>query len=123
LRLPIVGYFDFEWEQHGIIVDLKTTGKMPSIKIAHARQVALYASSDNMDARLTYCTPKKCATYRLENVREHRDALYQIARRVEQFLALSDDPEFFKSITVPDLDSFYWSGPAARQLAFEHWKI
>jgi PD-(D/E)XK nuclease superfamily len=124
LRLPVVGYFDFEWAQHGIIVDLKTTSKMPSsIKIGHARQIALYAPSDNWDARLTYCTPKKCATYRLENVREHRQALHQIALRVERFLALSDDPEFFKSITAPDLDSFYWSGPAARQLAYEHWKI
>jgi hypothetical protein len=124
LRLPIIGYFDFEWAQHGIIVDLKTTGRMPSsIKIDHARQIALYASSDNMDARLTYCTPKKCATLRLENVREHREALHQIALRVERFLALSDDPEFFKSITAPDLNSFYWSGPAARQLAYEHWKI
>jgi hypothetical protein len=42
----IVGYFDYEWQQHGIIVDLKTTEKLPSsIKIPHARQVALYASN------------------------------------------------------------------------------
>lgn len=123
LKLPIVGYFDFEWAQHGIIVDLKTTGKMPSaIKIGHARQVALYASSDNMDARLTYSTQKKVATYKLENVREHRAALHQIALRVEKFLSLSDDPEFFVGITVPDLESFYWNGPA-REVAFHHWRI
>ena len=123
LKLPIVGYFDYEWEQHGIIDDLKTTEKMPSqIKIPHARQVALYASSDNMDARLTYTTPKKVATYKLENLREHREALFQIAQRVEQFLSLSDDPKFFLGITAPDLESFYWGGPA-RQIAYEHWGI
>ena len=61
-------------------------------------------------------------TYQLENIREHREALLQIALRIERFLALSDDPEFFKSITVPDLESFYWGGPA-RQLAYEHWQI
>lgn len=123
LKLPIVGYFDYEWEQHGIIVDLKTTEKLPSsIKIPHARQVGLYASSDNMDARLTYCTPKKVATYKLENIREHRAALHQIALRVEQFLSLSDDPKFFLNITVPDLESFYWGGPA-RDIAFQHWGI
>lgn len=123
LRLPIVGYFDFYWEDRGIVVDLKTTDKMPSsIKVPHARQVAFYAMSDNMDARLTYVTPKKCETYRLENIREHREALYQIARRVENFLALSDDPEFFTSITAPDVESFYWGGPA-RQLAYENWAI
>lgn len=123
LLLPVVGYFDYEWGQHGIIVDLKTTEKMPSsIKTGHARQVGLYAASDNIDARLTYTTPKKVTTYRLENIREHRAALHQIALRLEKFLALSDDPKFFTGITVPDLDSFYWGGPA-RQLAFEHWNI
>lgn len=123
LALPIVGYFDFEWADHGIIVDLKTTEKMPSsIKTGHARQVGLYAASDNIDARLTYTTPKKVTTYRLENIRDHRAALHQIALRLEKFLSLSDDPAFFTGITVPDLDSFYWGGKA-RDLAFEYWKI
>ena len=121
LASPIVGYFDYEWEQHGILIDLKTTEKLPSsIKIPHARQVALYTQSDNIDARLSYITPKKRATYRLENVREHRNALHQIALRVEHFLSLSDDPEFFKAITAPDYESFYWGGPA-RNIGFEHW--
>lgn len=123
LTLPIVGYYDFEWSDHGIIVDLKTTERMPSaVKIGHARQVALYAS-DNADARLSYVTPKKATTYRLENKREHREALRQIALRVEKFLSQSDDPQFFIGITAPDLESFYWTPPAARQLAFEYWKI
>lgn len=123
LKLPIVGYYDFEWSDHGIIVDLKTTERLPSaVKIGHARQVALYAS-DNADARLSYVTPKKSTTYRLENKREHREALRQIAIRVENFLAQSDDPQFFLNVTAPDLESFYWTPPAARQLAFEHWKI
>lgn len=124
LNLPVIGYFDYEFEQHGILVDLKTTEKLPSsIKPPHARQVSFYCPSDNFDARLTYVTPKKKATYKVENIREHRAALYQIALRIEKFLSLSDDPEFFKSITAPDVESFYWSGPPARQLAFEHWKI
>jgi hypothetical protein len=123
LNLPIVGYFDYEWSQHGIIVDLKTTEKLPSQnKVPHARQVSLYASSDNMDGRLTYVTPKKSATYRVENIREHRNALHQIALRVEKFLSLSDDPEFFKSIIVPDLESYFWHGPN-RDIAFQHWGI
>ena len=123
LRLPIIGYFDFKWEQHGIIVDLKTTDKMPSkIKAAHARQVSMY-SGDNHQGRLTYCTPKKCQTLELENIRQHRQALYNIAVKVENFLALSEDPNFFPGITAPDLDSFYWGSPAARALAFEIWGV
>lgn len=123
LKYPIVGYLDYRWEQHGILVDLKTTEKLPSsIKIPHARQVALYATmtGDNVDARLTYCTPKKRATYQLENVRDHLTALHQIALRCERFLALSDDPQFFVDITAPDYDSFYWGGPA-RQVGFDVW--
>lgn len=123
LAFPIVGYLDYRWEQHGILVDLKTTEKLPSsIKIPHARQVALYATmtGDNVDARLTYCTPKKRATYQLENTRDHLRALHQIALRCEAFLALSEDPSFFTSITAPDFESFYWGGPA-RQIGFETW--
>lgn len=125
LQYPIVGYLDYRWDNHGIVTDLKTTEKLPSsIKVPHARQVALYATmtGDNIDARLTYCTPKKKATYRLENVRDHLSALHQMALRCEAFLKLSDDPAFYTSITCPDLESFYWGGPA-RELAYEHWKI
>jgi hypothetical protein len=124
LKLPIVGYFDYKWGQHGILGDLKTTERMPSeIKVPHARQVSLYASSDNVDARLIYVTPKRLEAYKLENIRDHRQSLLNIAVRVENFLALSDDPNFFTTITVPDIDSFYWAAPASRQLAFELWGI
>jgi hypothetical protein len=124
LKCPIVGYFDYHWADHNITVDLKTTEKLPSsVKVPHARQVSLYVTSNNADARACYITPKKRATYQIENVNEHRNSLVQIAKRCEAFLALSEDPQFFTSITVPDLESFYWSGPAARQLAFEVWGI
>lgn len=124
LKHPIVGYWDYHWSEHNITIDLKTSEKLPSsIKVPHARQVALYVTSNNADARVCYITPKKRATYQVENISEHRKALHQMALRCEAFLALSDDPEFFKSITLPDLESFYWSGPPARQLAFEHWRI
>lgn len=126
LAAPILGFYDFCWDEHGIIVDLKTTERLPSeVKIGHARQVALYAAGGggNLEGRLTYVTPKKRATYRLENTRDHLAALASIARAVERFLSLSDDPEFFTSITVPDLESFYWGAPAARQKAFDVWAV
>lgn len=122
LKHPIVGYFDFHWEQHNITVDLKTTEKLPSsVKVPHARQVALYVTTNNADARVSYVTPKKRATYRIDNIDAHRQALHQIALRCEAFLALSDDPDFFINITAPDFESFYWSGPPARQIGFETW--
>ena len=124
LKLPIVGFFDYHWEQHNITTDLKTTDKMPSsVKVNHARQVALYVTSNNAAARVTYCTPKKCQTYSIDNIDEHRKALHRIALKVEKFLALSDDPQFYLDFVAPDLDSFYWTNPASRQLAFEHFGI
>ncbi|MFA7280826.1 MAG: PD-(D/E)XK nuclease family protein [Sterolibacterium sp.] len=121
LEMPIVGYFDYHWTDHNITVDLKTTEKLPSaVKVPHARQVALYVTSNNADARATYITPKKKATYQIENIDAHRTALHQIAMRVEKFLSLSDDPAFFTKIIAPDYESFYWGGPA-RDVGFQTW--
>lgn len=126
LEYPIVGYFDYAWDALGVIVDLKTTEKLPSsIKVDHARQVALYkaVAGDNLEARITYVTPKKQATYRLENARDHLAALERMAGACERFLALSENPEFYVGITCPDLSSFYFSPSSARQAAFEVWGI
>jgi hypothetical protein len=117
LAYPIVGYLDYRWEHHGILVDLKTTEKLPSsIKIPHARQVALYATmtGDNADARLTYTTPKKRATYQLENTRA-------LGGAASDRLALRGVPGAVRRSRVFHLDHgarfrvFYWGGPAANR--------
>lgn len=126
LIVPMIGYYDFEWEQHGLLIDLKTTHALPSkISINHARQVALYnaARGDNISARVTYVTPKKSATYALENVREHVAALGKIGVAIQNFLAISEDPLGLASVVVPDVDSFYFNDPITRQAAFEIWGI
>lgn len=124
LKCPIVGYIDFEWENHGILVDLKTTDRMPEhIKITHARQVSLYATSDNMGAFVTYVTPTKIATYDTENIRAHREALYKIALTVERFVGLTNDPKELVGLVVPDLESYFWTTPEARQMAYETWGV
>ena len=123
LTLPMLGFYDYEWQQHGILLDLKTSDKMPGqIKVGHARQVAHYTAG-NAQARIAYVTPKKLEVYGLENTSEHRQSLVAIAKRIEKFRSLSDDPQFFVDITVPDIDSFYWANPAARALAFQVWGI
>jgi hypothetical protein len=126
LHVPIIGFYDVEWENHGILIDLKTTHALPNkIKVNHARQVALYAAclGDHIDARLTYVTPKKVATYQLENVKEHMQALEKIALTIQNFLSLSSDPMELASLVAPDIDSFYFSDPLARQAAFEVWGL
>jgi len=119
LEYPIVGYFDFMWDDVGVVVDLKTTMSCPSsIRSAHARQVAFY-SAGNLAGRVAYVTPKRAEIYELEDIAGHRAALLKMAIACENFCNLSDDPEFFKSIVVPDIDHYFFSDPAARQKAFE----
>ena len=126
LLVPMIGYYDFEWEQHGVLTDLKTAHTLTSkIKPNHARQVALYraARGDNLEARVTYITPKKRATYALENARDHVVALGKIGLAIQKFLSLSDDPMELASFVMPDTDSFYFDEPLVRQQAYEIWGV
>ena len=124
LHVPLIGYYDFEWSQHNILTDLKTTHALPSkISVRHARQVALYnvARGGAIDARVTYITPKKSATYHLENAQEHARSLERIALAIQNFLSLSPDPVELSKYVVPDVDSFYFNDPITRQHVYEVW--
>ena len=126
LDVPLIGYFDFEWENHGILTDLKTSHALPSaIKINHARQVALYreARGAKLSACVTYVTGKKSATYALDNPAEHIAALGKIALTIQRFLSISADPMELASMVIPDVDSFYFNDKSSRQAAFEIWGI
>jgi len=126
LQVPLVGYYDIEWQNHKILLDIKTTHALPSaIKLNHARQVALYikATGGDMEPRLTYITSKKCSTYKLENVDEHIKAVEKIALTIQRFLSISTDPMELAMMTIPDIDTFYFSDPGTRQAAFEIWGL
>ena len=78
---------------------------------------------NNLDARVTYVTSKKCATYHLENVEQHVQALNKIALTIQKFLSLSNDAEELASIVVPEVDSFYFADPMARKAAYDVWGL
>jgi hypothetical protein len=122
LSVPIIGFYDVLWDQHGVLTDIKTQHALsPSIKRSHAMQVALYkaAISDNYDARVTYITPKKAATYHLENHRDHIASIRGIALTIQRVLERYPDKRDVASLYVPNYDSFYFSNPTARANAFE----
>ena len=114
--VPCIGFTDFVFGAHGVIVDLKTSSTLPTaIKVAHARQGAVYARAfSNYAMRFAYVTPKKGAMYQLDDVAGNLAALSNIARRLERFLAVSKDPAELAAIVCPDYESFYWSTPEAR---------
>ena len=125
LPLPFLGFADFYWEDSGVVVDLKSQLRLSSeISAQHARQVALYcgAISNNLDGRVCYATPKKCAVYQVENMRDHVEALVRIAQRIERFLSISDDMQELCRLVIPNTDLFYYDH-ATRQAAYEAFGI
>jgi hypothetical protein len=113
--VPLVGYLDFGWSQHGFIADLKTSEKLPSeISDAHARQGAMYCADSNYEMRFAYATPKKIGVYILQEPQRHVRDLVVIAKRLEKFLALSCDPQELAGLLVPDLTHFVFNDPVAR---------
>ena len=121
LHVPNIGYWDFEWEQHGIGIDLKTTHQLASkISINHARQVSLYRKDRGWKStRVCYTTPKKVAAYEAENLDFHFESLTKICFAIQNLLTISDDPKVLASLFVPDVDTFYFNDSDMRQAAFE----
>lgn len=119
--VPVIGYLDFLWDGHGILLDLKTQLRLASkIKEPHARQVALYVKArGNYQARIAYTTPNKIGVYALENASAHLEALRRIFITMNHFLAVSKDPQELAGIVCPDYGSFYWNDPATRAKGFE----
>ena len=123
--VPIVGYIDWRFSDHGLIVDLKTTERFPSaIGDAHGRQGAVYASAHgNFGMRFAYAKPapgktdrRQVTVYEMsgDDVRRHLAALRAIALSLGRFLSMSNDARELAGLIAPDFDSFYWSEPAAR---------
>lgn len=126
IAVPFIGFYDIEWSNHNILVDLKTTHALPSkISTNHARQVALYAAARGsaIDPRVTYVTPKKSATYRVEHVQEHVAALEKIGLAIQRFLSVSNDPMELAQMVVPDVESFYFKDAMVRQAVWEVWGL
>ena len=57
--VPLIGFIDWRFDDHGLIVDLKTSERLPSaISLSHARQGAIYARAHgNYGMRFAYVKP------------------------------------------------------------------
>jgi hypothetical protein len=121
--VPVIGYLDFRWDQHGIVGDLKSTARIPSeISEAHARQGSIYVrAGSNVQVRMMYVSAKKIAVYPVIGADQHVSSVIRAAQAIERFLSLSDDSEALTRCFAPDLSSFYWGDASARALAHEIW--
>ena len=123
--VPVIGFIDWRFDQHGLIVDLKTSERLPSaISPSHARQGAIYARAHgNFGMRFAYVKPvaakkdgRAVAVYELERTEVDRQltALREIALRLEWFLRLSPDARELCGLIVPDYERFHWTNPVTR---------
>jgi len=109
--VEFIGFLDFKFPDHGLIVDLKTTFRMPSIMpIGHQRQRAFYQKSNgNYEVKFLYTTPKKCEMKEDGDVNELMADIKAHLTRQEKFLRLGDK-DLLASIVPVEPDSFYWNG-------------
>jgi hypothetical protein len=125
VSVPIIGFIDWRFSDHGLIVDLKTAERFPAeISEPHGRQGAVYAAAHgNFGMRFAYAKPAPGKTDRQQvrvyemsgdELRRNLSALRLIALSLGQFLALSSDARELAGLIVPDYESFWWSDPGAR---------
>lgn len=117
--VPLIGFTDYVFEDHGLIVDLKTTARLPSkISDAHMRQGAIYsAAHSNFGMRFCYTKPApgkdgiSSRVYEMDaaQVKQSLAELTHIATRMERFLSLSKDREELAALVVPDYSQFFWN--------------
>jgi hypothetical protein len=124
------GYTDFVFVDNStgkkIIVDLKTTKKMPSkLASSHARQIALYSKALECDAILLYLIPyrktdKKTKIvsrrtegvwYELEDREKHLEEAYKIIRTMDTLLYNCNDKNEVADMCYPNVDDWFWDSP------------
>ena len=107
--IPVIGYLDLHYPQHGLVVDLKTSAKLPSeMSKSHLRQQAIYkASMGNCAVKFLYVTGKKSAVFESDDTSDTLKDIKAILKRQNSFLSIGDI-DLLKSI-VPVVPSFYFN--------------
>jgi len=110
----VIGFLDLLYPEHGLVVDLKTTQRVPSVmSLEHQVQRAIYAKAKgNYAVKFLYVSDKKAAWL------EDGDPDAVLARlkieitRLENFLRLHSAQDAVLTVPV-NAGSFYWRGAEA----------
>lgn len=110
-ELPVIGYLDFVYPQHGLVIDLKTTLRIPStMSDGHRRQQAIYSKAKgNVGVKFLYVSPKKASLLENHDEGESLRQCKAILNRMEKFLKLGD-AEMLRTFVPVNASSFYWNG-------------
>ena len=110
-EIPVIGYLDFVYSEHGIIVDLKTTGRMPStMSPEHQLQRAIYQKArGNQAVKFLYVTPKKTSMLEDGDPTELLNYAKKQISRLEKFLRAGTKNDI-KDVIPVNPNTFYWNG-------------
>lgn len=109
--IPVIGFLDFTYPDQGLVVDLKTTNRVPSVMSPdHQLQRAIYsAAMGNASVKFLYVSAKRAAWLEDGDPAEVlARAKVQIAR-MERFLSLHSADDALACIPH-NPNSFYWRG-------------
>ncbi len=112
-KLPLIGYLDFHFPKHGVVVDLKTTMRLPSeMSRGHLRQGSVYKQAmGNHAVRFLYVTGKGCKWHDIEDHAAVLSEIKAILIRQESFLRLGAK-DVLRSVVPVMSGSYYWSDDA-----------
>lgn len=112
------GFTDFVFPGAGVIVDLKTTSRVPNhITMAHQRQMAFYAMAcPGYAVDVLYASPAQVRVFRMSPDQVQRGWRQCVAtvHRMGQLLARVESIEDLCGMLVPNLDSVVWRGDQAQ---------
>lgn len=110
-ELPVIGYLDFYYPEHGLVIDLKTTLRIPSTMTdEHRRQQAIYSKAKgNVGVKFLYVSPKKCSLLENQDEGESLRQAKAILNRQERMLK-EHDAEKLKDIIPINTSSYFWNG-------------
>ena len=113
-EIPVIGYLDLVFPEHGLVVDLKTTGRMPSTMSAeHQLQRAIYQKArGNQIVKFLYVTPKKTNMLEDGDPTELLTKAKKQISRMEKFLRAGSAADIRDVIPV-NPNTFYWNGGEA----------
>ena len=110
-EIPVIGFLDLVFPDHGTIIDLKTTGRMPStMSLEHQLQRAIYQKANgNQAVKFLYVTPKKVSLLEDGDPSELLARAKKQISRLEKFLRAGSKEDIRQVIPV-NPGSFYWNG-------------
>lgn len=121
-EIPVIGFLDLVFPDHGLVIDLKTTTRAPStMSEEHQLQRAIYQKAKgNMGVKFLYVTPKKTVLLDDGDVAETLQRAKIQINRLEAFLR-HHDKDSAKATVPVNTGSFYWRG--AEQLRQEFYGL